>query len=460
MTQIKRKLNRFAFYDRKAIEAHTEAMAEKGWMVEQPGNLLWRYRRIQPKKLHIAVTYFPKASAFDPAPTDGQQRMEELCAKDGWLPAARWGQMQIFYNEAEDPTPIETDAVTQVETIHRAMKRNMLPHHFALLALCIYQLVFLGWQLFSGPVDFLSASTSLYMLAAWMLLLFSTLLEVGCYFRWHHSASAAAEKGVFLDCKPNRIAGWVLLALAFLLIALPLFNSAAKRWTAVLLFTGIFLTRFAVVKISGRMKRKGASRTVNRTVSAAVSAVLTVAFLSAAVFAILHSELSWNQDHTPVGRYVLYGREFQVYDDPLPLQIEDFLEIPGMYWSREAQREETFLLSNTEYFQWPLTEDPVVPSLEYTVTHVKAPSLYGICKAGLLNAAQDEVLDGGEVFIDHYEPIDPAPWGAVEAYRHHWSDGVLNRYLLCYDNRLVEIRFDWEPAPEQAAVVGEKLGGA
>ena len=34
-----------------------------------------------------------------------------------------------------------------------------------------------------------------------------------------------------------------------------------------------------------------------------------------------------------------------------------------------------------------------------------------------------------------------------------------NRFLLCYDDRIVVIDFDWSPTPEQMAIVGEKLGG-
>ena len=47
---------------------------------------------------------------------------------------------------------------------------------------------------------------------------------------------------------------------------------------------------------------------------------------------------------------------------------------------------------------------------------------------------------------------------AREAYRLIGPDGSpYNRYLLCYDSRIIEIWFDWEPTPAQMAVTGEKL---
>lgn len=144
MKKMKTTLEHFAFCDHTAICKRMEDMAATGWLIEKPGNVFWKFRRIEPKKLTFAVTYFTNASEFNPAPTDGQQTMVEFCAQHGWVLAACWGQMQIFYNEAENPIPIETDPVTQVATIHRSMKKSMLPTHLLLLALCVYQLVFMG----------------------------------------------------------------------------------------------------------------------------------------------------------------------------------------------------------------------------------------------------------------------------------------------------------------------------
>ena len=64
---------------------------------------------------------------------------------------------------------------------------------------------------------------------------------------------------------------------------------------------------------------------------------------------------------------------------------------------------------------------------------------------------------GGIVFTDHYEPADPAPWGAQEAYQVYFSDSFLNTYLVCWEERIVEIKFYWEPTPEQIRLAAEKL---
>ena len=94
--------------------------------------------------------------------------------------------------------------------------------------------------------------------------------------------------------------------------------------------------------------------------------------------------------------------------------------------------------------------------LEYTVTEVKWSFLYDFVKQAVLNCRQDEVHDDF-VFTDHYEPVDPAPWGADDAYRLHWSDSVMNTWLLFRGERIVELQFHWEPTPEQMAAAASIL---
>ena len=83
--------------------------------------------------------------------------------------------------------------------------------------------------------------------------------------------------------------------------------------------------------------------------------------------------------------------------------------------------------------------------------------MYDFIKRAVLNSRQDEVHDDF-VFTDHYEPIDASIWNADDAYQLHWSDSVLNTYLIFWGNWIIEIKFYWEPTPAQIAITAEKLG--
>ena len=81
MKDTKRKLMPFTFYDRSGIERMLEEEAAKGWLLEKTSALGWIYRRIEPAKIHFSVVYFPSATAFDPAPSERQQRWQDFCAE-------------------------------------------------------------------------------------------------------------------------------------------------------------------------------------------------------------------------------------------------------------------------------------------------------------------------------------------------------------------------------------------
>lgn len=321
MRDTKRRLEAFAFFDHTGIQAHLENMAAQGWMVEQPGTYLWRYRRVEPQTLRFAVTYFPAASEFDPGPTEGQQTYQDYCESAGWHLAARWGQMQIFYTAAQDPVPLETDACTQVDTVHRAMRRSSLPGMTAVAALGLFQLCFQLWRFWEDPVDFLSTPSSLYALPTWLLFLGIELYELLFYFRWHRRAKALAETtGEFLPIRTHR-----RLSLLLVVIALLFFLSAFLGNARTTLFATLFwLAAFALILLltntaKSALKGMRAPRAVTRAVTIGMSAVLAVALVGGMIALIFRGVRSgWLEDRRPVETYAYKGMTWEVYQDDIP----------------------------------------------------------------------------------------------------------------------------------------------
>ncbi len=82
--------------------------------------------------------------------------------------------------------------------------------------------------------------------------------------------------------------------------------------------------------------------------------------------------------------------------------------------------------------------------------------MYNFIKNRLINSRQDEIHEN-VIFVDHFEPADPTLWNAREVYQFHWSNSILNTYLVCWESRIAEIRFYWEPAPEQIQTAAKIL---
>ena len=192
MREKKRCIAQFTFYDRTGIQRYLEKMAKKGWMLEKVNNFYWQFRRIEPKDIHFAVTYFPKASEFDPEPGEGQKDLYAFCEQAGWKFIAQTAQLQIFYNEEEKPVPIETDAGVELENIHKSAKGNFLIAQ-SVLALCaLLQLGIVVADFKRDPLYVIGSNSRLFGLICWIGVLIMCLTEMVGYCFWYHKAKKAA----------------------------------------------------------------------------------------------------------------------------------------------------------------------------------------------------------------------------------------------------------------------------
>ena len=466
MKDTKRRFEFYSLWDHTGLEAHLARMAEKGWLVEKIDNFGWVYRRIEPKKLAFCVTYYPKATAFTPEPTEDQETFYELCQHAGWELAASCDQLQVFCNERENPTPIETDPVLELDTIHRTVKKSSLLSQFLLILLALLQGGLLVSRFLKDPIGLLSSASALFSGMCWVLVLLLTGSETAAYYRWRAKARKAAERGEFLATN-SRIKlqivclGAVGVGLLYYILSVITSGDRVMMTVMPLMFLGVGALIFLIYAIRKTLKRKKISAGVNLTVTVVSSFVLSFALIGGITFGmLLGMRNGWFAGDQ--GTYQYHGSVFTIYDDALPLTVEDLTgaDYGEDDYSREWRDEASLLLAQYIASQHPRFDAEnyrELPRLEYTVTQVKVPALYDLCKNALLAE-----FDGNDPYWAGraYAPIDAAPWGAMEAYRVMDEEfGSWDRYLLCYADRFVEFRPDGELTAAQMALVGERLGG-
>lgn len=454
MSTVKRTLVNVSFYDPEAIQRKLEQMAARGWMIQKVGNLFWTYTKIPPQKLRFAVTYFPGASEFDPKPSERQLEREELCAQDGWRLVLRWDAMQIFCTDREDAVPIDTDPVPQVDNIHRTMRKKVLVSQLLMVLLIFWSLYLQLSQLRRDPADYLSDTSRLFTIPLWLMFLLMTIYELVIYFRWGRRAKEAAEHGVFLPVRAHPWLSWAAVGLATVFL---LFSFSASSDGLLFLFFVVVVTVIPILLANwmlGALKGRGVSRRVNLAVTSAVVFVLViVGIVAVAVGAAIQGwRIIPGEESQPVGQYDWGGLTMDIYGDPLPLEVEDLVQVDAR-WSKEARIQESPLLAYGDYRQDLLfTEEIQGYEIRYEITDVKVPFLYDFVKDGFIRDNQDEVLE------KYLIPVDPAPWEAEEVYQVSWSDGVLDdTYLVCWEKRIVEIKFYWTPTQEQIQIAAERL---
>lgn len=453
MSRTKRLFIPLSIYEQQAMESLLEKQAAAGWLLTKADGWFWTFVQIPPQALRFAVTYFPKATEYDPLPTDAQQSKEELCAQGGWHLAARRHDIQIFYTADTDALPLETDPVVQVENLRRTMDRLTIRPRLFALVLC---LIWLGkyWLDFRhDAIRFLSDSFDVTSFPVWLLLLIACVVEPLACLAWHRRARRAAEESsLFLPPHIPSHLSLVFVALAVVLLIAAAFGSPLPpQWYLAWLFV-------CVVAIGGgtllrkHLQKKDYPAGLNK----AATSFLVLAVYGVGVVVLLAVSLGIHlgqTDHVVAGSYERDGRTYEIYNDPLPLVLEDLTGTDAVY-SREARISSSFLLRQSLYEQSPIVPQYAgAPTVWYTVYDTDFAFVQDIVVRQLLDEHQDEVCEDGSILRDSYVSIDPAPYGVQAAYQLQWStSGPIPQYLLCWPGRVVELRFAfWEPAEEQLA---------
>ncbi len=455
MKDTKRRMEFFSFYDHTGVEKHLTQMAQKGWMIESITNLYWTYRKIEPKEIHFTASYYPRASDFDPEPTEEQKEFNEYCARTGWQYVCSWFQMQIFCNEMENPLPLDTDPIMEVDNIHRACKKNFLIGYFLLFALGLVTSAYSLAGIYFVPIDRLANANQIVILFAWLSLFAIALVEIVAYFAWHGKAKKAAHDGLFVDT-PNTGKFQQGVVIFLLLVMIGWFRNLFVAGDSLMLTvaTGNFFitfgTIFLVNFIKQGLKKAKASRGMNRLLTFAACFILPVIFTVALVFGGI----------TAAGKGWFTNESAE--QEELPLSVSDFYEVDESKYIRQDRNNQTFIMGHRVvhmFGDWNIEGSHMLPDLQYTITTIKVPFFYEWTKAQMyrsLDETDDADIPAGHRLV--YKEVDADAWSANEAYQIVNEEGYsLNWYLLCYDNVIIEIRFDWDPTPDDMAIVNQKL---
>jgi len=456
MQTRKRRMEYISFYNHTGLEKHFAKMAKKGWLIESISNYYWTYRKIDPKEMNFCVTYYPRASEFDPEPSPEQQTFHDFCAHTGWQLCCTWHQMQVFCNEKENPIPLETDPALEVETLHKACKKNYLPSNFLLLALGLLMSGYFAARVFADPIGLLSDANHLVTGFCFFCMAVISIAELGTYFFWYFKAKKAAQDGIFVSTPSTSklqisIVILVLTGLVLWFLNLVFSDDPIYTWVALLMIVYVAALNLIVNSIKQGLKKAKVSRGANKFLT--IFACFALSFVLTGGVVVL--TLS-------VNRAGFLERIPAAYTE-LPLSLTDLTDAAEDECRTENRVNQTVLLSQRIVHQrrsrFSLDGSSTAPDLRYKVVTVRMPLLYQWCKEQMYYERDESNSTDwpvGNRMI--YRKQDAAAWGAEEVFRLYSEEGWwMNTYLLCYEDRIVEISFNWEPNAEQMAVAAQRL---
>lgn len=513
MRETKRRIPQFAFYDKTGMQAYLEKQAKQGWMLQKI-SFGWVFRRIEPAKLHFFVTYFPGKSVFDADGSEKQKRFWEFCEHAGWKLAATNEQMQIFYNEEEDPVPIETDAVVEVAKIHRSAGKSFLLPYGLLFLSFLVQVGMRIEEMFYDPLKILEDDIDLLIICSWFFLAAYVLREIVRYFLWHRRAVRAAEaEGIFAPTKSvGKVWSMIPYFAVFCVVAgVVLLGDNGMSHVFFMMLLMLTVSVAFITGISRWMRHIGVRAVFNRLAVIVLTVLVFLVIMQQLFLMIIRGKLFPGREAAETYEY--NGWTYEVYRDRLPLTLEDLSgedeDSFAEWYSCELTEKESVFLIRTEARQDPradaeesweevqklLTdvqesgedvqnlradiqepgEDAQVlqadaedsqevtrelPVLLYTVTQVKGPFLYDWCVKKTVDQYTGEENIDGEIREEAMRSVEKEPWKADAAYRLYRGDEAVNEYVLCYGDLILELNTSWELSQEQMAIVGEKAAEA
>ena len=381
MAKYKYQLSSFNLFDYVGVERHLEKMAAKGWQFESVGSFFWKYKKTEPAKVKYSVTYIPEVSEFDPEPLEKQKDIEAYCEEAGWKKIGSWLQMQIFCSEKPDAVPIETDEELRLEFIGKSMKKNFLFSHTLLLLVFLLN-AFTTWNMAKNNwPEYLSDSSRLWNTGLWIWGIFLLLFDIAYYMNWMRRAKNTVKDGC--DCpEPKMYRHWNHLAwcvLTVLIIGMFTSYTSGIIWVMLVYLAGLFFIIFGVRKVQKNLKKKGISKESNVAVTMLLCVILSLCMTGGLVAVVLGLNIRLTEKQKPVDTILVNGREWKIYQDTLPLTIEDFSEPEFNGSSREAREKSSILAGYGEYEEY-LFEGKEVTSVtvanRYQVITVKAGVLY------------------------------------------------------------------------------------
>lgn len=459
----RREFVEYQINDSEAMARRLEKMAARGWLLEKADNWGWTYRRGEPGPVRYAVTYFPEASVFDPAPTEGQETYIDYCRAAGWELAAAYGPVQYFRSTRPDPTPIETDEGAKLETIRRSMRKSFVLSYALLLAVMGLNLWLRLDSFGRDPLAFISRTSNLsltLLLAGMVIYCAAFLLD---YLIWVLRSRRAVARGGRcgrVHTQARLWSGRALLAVCAVTLAgyLADFAGPGTRWILLYSFGGLGVVLAASYGTLRLLKSRGCRRRTNRAAFLAVVAVLSVLYGASIPLVVvrLSDTLGLRGDREPA--YVYTNRtgaggtyEVAVYLDELPVTLEELGFPPaeeGRY-SFLAETSRSPLAVHSAYSQSPADWSGGLPSLEYETYAIRWGWLRRLCWETLTAPER-----GGSYRPAYSIPVEPPPAGAEEVRRT--ENG--RRYAALREDGIVLLSGDWELTPGQAERILIRVG--
>ncbi len=416
----------FGLYQYHLAEKRLESMAKKGWMLQKPGNLFWKYRPCEPVNARFSMIYSPEAAGNHPNPAGELEKLQDHARDKGWEYAGQWRKMQVFRTSDPDAPSLQENEKIRQDTFAYSLKESRLA--VAILP-ALWLLILAGWivSILDDPVWMLSRPGVPGFLLEISLLVICWAMQAADYLIYSRKVLKNGENGVLpWKILPRVTPVFVLVCTAVLLALVGLLAFPGMAWWGsagiMLGAAGIFS---GLIFLGQSLLRKLGVRSQGWYTAVHVCC-LVVLLLSIG------------------GASKEYRENYRPPETPVPLTAADLTgeETEPEYTSH--QRGASAVLQMERVYQ-RMPGDEGMPILWYQ----RLSTPFDCLRRYL---AEESAQDGGE-----FLQMESAPSPAEAAYQLWINGEAKQEYLFVRGNRAVQVRFGFPADQGQLETAVKKL---
>lgn len=453
------------FYDRSGIQNRLEDLAQKGWMLDSIDYFGWRFKRIEPKKLHYAATYFAASNEYTPDTDESLAAFNELCAHSGWSFIDSASNLRIYCSEQESPVPIDTDPLVELDTIHRAAGKSFLRHHHIYIGFSAVMMALTLWLFISDPISSLSDNTHILSFFIFPAALIMSLVELIGYYRWRKKALTVAEEtGEFLPGRSHPVFGRIMTGLLIVLFIAYFALDGLDRDSFELCLRVIIMLviGFAAYRAREYYKELGYSGKANA--GATFGVILVLALILTVFSEVITSQSVFEKIFPENGdgeqsdiTYEFKGSTYHLYRHSLPLYMEDIYGVDGENYSNWKMAYSSVFMN---YLQAHIDRKAGVGDvgpigLQYTYIETKLPFVYE-----LIEKEYFETFTKANYYANRNTeliPSEPSPWNADEAWQLYYNGTASGDYIVRWDNDMLCIFPETDLTEDEMLIIANTL---
>lgn len=301
--KTKTEKNTFNLYHYPQLISHLEQQALEGWMLCDCTDTHLEYAPCPPQKVHFAVTFYPDYDFLAVKTPEKLQNLWDFCQLNGWEHITGNATMQVFCNKSENPVPLHTDAVVQMENFHDMMKAGDLKHWKQETILNGIVVVFVAVLFAFVRQDGVDLQEFVLRLSPVMILLiihdiWKSVTNGAQWLRyaaWHKTAKMLAySENIFMPPRENKLIKKldIAVAVAFVSVASAYMFADNNLVVAVTGLAVIFTVIICYIFVAKLFKKQGVPAEENRILT-----TLIMVLVLAVVMHIAGGVLVWLGNH-------------------------------------------------------------------------------------------------------------------------------------------------------------------